>query len=110
MILSGMWSRRHDAHYVDACCTRIGDFSCGGRTSANAEVEHRQGPERESQDIQTMPVVSYKSLKIVSYVCVVFAALLHIEVTHCAINHVGGQPALAILIVARDLPSPEHVP
>ena len=50
--------------------------------------QQRQGPERESQDIQTMPVVIYKWLKIVFYVYVVNVAFSHIEVTHCAIRNV----------------------
>ena len=50
--------------------------------------QQRQGPERESQDIQTMPIVSYKCLKIVFYIYVVYVALSYTEVTHCAIRNV----------------------
>ena len=65
--------------------------------------QQRQGPERESQDIQTMPVVSYKWLKIVFCGYVVYAVLLYMDVIHCVIRNVCGAIMQSVLAILRCL-------
>ena len=66
--------------------------------------QQRQGPERESQDIQTMPIViSIKWLKIVFCGYVVYAALLYMEVIHCVIRNVCGAIMQSVLAILRCL-------